>query len=183
MPANVERDLAREMFLRGDRLHSIAKQLGIPSSRVRQWAVRGSWEEERAKLPAPVVAPQVIAINEVAQQFTRRVIAQSDRLLMKLERIDPVTLRDVKDAVQALAALNSTGRKALGMDDGEGRGNTYQLFLASPPKPVIDIESSPILTPPDSGTDGGGEQPTGEQGDSPPPSSPLTTDTDLGAGI
>jgi hypothetical protein len=183
MPANVERDLAREMFLRGDRLHSIAKQLGIPSSRVRQWAVRGSWEEERAKLPAPVVAPQVIAINEVAQQFTRRVIAQSDRLLMKLERIDPVTLRDVKDAVQALAALNSTGRKALGMDDGEGRGNTYQLFLASPPKPVIEVESTLITGPSDSGTDGGSGQLADGQRDNPSSPDQLTDPTDLGGGI
>jgi transposase len=177
---------AKSLWMQGFSTPEIEERTGIAAGTVCQWLHREKWVRGALDIPEPGETKQVVQVTEdnpIADAISQKALEQVDRILCHVKRLEFKTLNDCKTASSAVAAAYTTARKALGLDGNGDGGNTYRLYLATPPRPLIDIESSALPCPSDPGTGGGGEQPTGEQGVSTPPSSPLTTDTDLGGGI
>jgi hypothetical protein len=184
-PPTVKR-LCKRLWLQGYSNPEIEERTKVSAGLLRQWQSREKWVRgmiDVEEIAQPVQVAKVTKDNTVADALSKKAIEQVDRILCHVQRMEFKNLNDCKTASSAVAAAYATARKALGLDDRGDGGTTYQLYLASAPKPLLDVESTLIQCPSDSGTGGGGGQLADGQGDNLPSPGTLTDATDLGGGI
>lgn len=140
------RDRAKVLFLKGENIENIGREIGVPGTCIHQWASRGGWRGMRQELRERTEVALIKTATRVSEDM---ILAHQKRIHSVVNRkIDTLAVSNGKKSAdifleaRALKQLDDVARRNLGLDDSSNKppSATINLTLGTAdPKPVFDV--------------------------------------------
>ncbi len=147
-PLEVDREAIRALYLTGMEPLELAVRYKVGHSTMRKWVQRGGWFKERENLRARAVAKVENVVQQSIEEYKKKISKEVDQRLATLNKLPTTTIRSHKEFAQALDLFDRIKRRALGLDQNNGKATAVSVsaaisFAQLPPMKVktVDVEA------------------------------------------